>query len=150
MIRMQDIADMAGVSRTTVSNVLNGKTKRVSQETIDKIRKILQENEYEPNIGSMILTGKGSRIIGFVMGYENVHGYSSTMDPFIGELMAAIWQEAEEQGYYVMLIGGSTEKKVVEIASKWNVEGLILIGYSEERYRSLCKKLNQKAVLVDT
>ena len=28
MIRLQDIADMAGVSRTTVSNVINGNTKR--------------------------------------------------------------------------------------------------------------------------
>ena len=37
MIRLQDIADMAGVSRTTVSNVINGNTKRVSQKTIDKI-----------------------------------------------------------------------------------------------------------------
>ncbi len=37
MIRLQDIADMAGVSRTTVSNVINGNTKRVSQATIDKI-----------------------------------------------------------------------------------------------------------------
>ena len=31
MIRLQDIADMAGVSRTTLSNVINGNTKRVSQ-----------------------------------------------------------------------------------------------------------------------
>ena len=76
MARLQDIADMAGVSRTTVSNVLHGKTKRVSQETIDKIKKLLEENEYVPNMGSMMLTGKGSKIIGFVMGYEYVHGYA--------------------------------------------------------------------------
>ena len=50
MARLQDIADMAGVSRTTVSNVLHGKTKRVSQETIDKIKKLLEENEYVPNM----------------------------------------------------------------------------------------------------
>ena len=31
MIRLQDIADMAGVSRTTLSNVINGNAKRVSQ-----------------------------------------------------------------------------------------------------------------------
>ena len=31
MIRLQDIANMAGVSRTTVSNVINGNTKRVSK-----------------------------------------------------------------------------------------------------------------------
>ena len=43
MIRLQDIADMAGVSRTTVSNVINGNTKRVSQKTIDTITAILKE-----------------------------------------------------------------------------------------------------------
>lgn len=150
MIRLQDIADIAGVSRTTVSNVLHGNTKRVSQETIDKIKKILEESNYQPNIGSMLLTGKSSRIIGFVIGYDYAHGYPSTMDSFIGELLASVQNEAERQGYYVMIIGGSTEKRVLEIASRWNMDGLILIGYSEERYRSLRRKLNKKAVLVDT
>ncbi len=141
---------MAGVSRTTVSNVLHGKTKRVSQETIDKIKKILEENEYVPNMGSIMLTGKGSKIIGFVLGYEYVHGYPATMDSFIGELLAAVQGEAEKLGYYVMIIGGGKEEKVVDIASRWNIEGLIFIGYSEDRYRELRKKLNKKAVLIDT
>ena len=150
MARLQDIADMAGVSRTTVSNVLHGKTKRVSQETIDKIKKLLEENEYVPNMGSMMLTGKGSKIIGFVMGYEYVHGYSAIMDSFIGGLLAAVQNEAEKLGYYVMVIGGAKEENVVNIASRWNVDGLIFIGYSEERYRHLRKLLNKKAVLIDT
>ncbi len=141
---------MAGVSRTTVSNVLHGKTKRVSQETIDKIKQILDENEYVPNMGSMMLTGKGSRIIGFVLGYEMVHGYAASMDPFIGHLLAAVRAEAEKQGYYVMIIGGDTEEKVVDIASRWNIDGLIFIGFSEYRYIELRKKLNKKAVLIDT
>ena len=49
-----------------------------------------------------------------------------------------------------MIIGGGTEKHILEIASRWNVDGLIFIGYSEIRYRQLCRKLNKKAVLVDT
>ena len=57
MIRLQDIADMAGVSRTTVSNVINGNTKRVSQETIDKITRILKEQNYVPHMGSVMLSG---------------------------------------------------------------------------------------------
>ncbi|MDO5540160.1 MAG: LacI family DNA-binding transcriptional regulator [Eubacteriales bacterium] len=150
MIRMQDIADMAGVSRTTVSNVLHGNTKRVSQETIDRIKKIVEENEYQPNIGSMMLTGQGSKIIGFVLGYEYIHGYPATMDSFIGELLSAVQSEAEKLGYYIMIIGGSSEKRVLDIASRWNVEGLIFIGYSEGRYHQLRRKLNKKAVLVDT
>ena len=53
MIRLQDIAEMAGVSRTTVSNVINGNTKRVSQKTIDKITAILKEQNYVPHMNYM-------------------------------------------------------------------------------------------------
>ena len=54
MIRLQDIAEMAGVSRTTVSNVINGNTKRVSQKTIDKITAILKEQNYVPHMGLLV------------------------------------------------------------------------------------------------
>lgn len=70
MVRIQDIADMAGVSRTTVSNVIRGNTKKVSQETIDKITKILDEQKYVPNMASMSLTGNVSKIIGLVTYYQ--------------------------------------------------------------------------------
>ncbi len=150
MIRLQDIAEMAGVSRTTVSNVLHGNTKKVSQATVDRIKKILEENEYRPNTGPLMSAGKGSRIIGFVTGYDYTHGYPATMDSFIGELLAAVQNQAEKKGYYVMVIGGGSEERVLEIASQWNVDGLVLIGYSEGRYRRLRRRLNKKAVLVDT
>ena len=58
--------------------------------------------------------------------------------------------ETEEKGYYVMLIGGENIQNVVDIASKWNVEGLIILGYNEERYRKLSRKLNKKMILIDT
>ena len=74
MIRLQDIADMAGVSRTTVSNVINGNTKRVSQKTIDKITAILKEQNYVPHMGSVMLSGHGSRIIGVVLCHADRRG----------------------------------------------------------------------------
>lgn len=149
MIRLQDIAEMAGVSRTTVSNVINGNTKRVSQKTIDKITAILKEQNYVPHMGSVMLSGHGSRIIGVVLGFTYAHGMQSLQDPFVGELIGNIRMETEEKGYYVMLIGGEDIQNVVDIASKWNVEGLIILGYNEERYRSLSRKLNKKMILVD-
>ena len=82
MIRLQDIAEMAGVSRTTVSNVINGNTKRVSQKTIDKITAILKEQNYVPHMGSVMLSGHGSRIIGVVLGFTYAHGMQSLQDPF--------------------------------------------------------------------
>ena len=108
MIRLQDIAEMAGVSRTTVSNVINGNTKRVSQKTIDKITTILKEQNYVPHMGSVMLSGHGSRIIGVVLGFSYAHGMQSLQDPFVGELIGTIQMETEENGYYVMLIGGES------------------------------------------
>ena len=141
---------MAGVSRTTVSNVINGNTKRVSQETIDKITAILKEQNYVPHMGSVMLSGHGSRIIGVVLGFHYAHGMQSLQDPFVGELVGTIQMETEEKGYYVMLIGGENIQNVVDIASKWNVEGLIILGYNEERYRKLSRKLNKKMILINT
>lgn len=150
MIRLQDIADMAGVSRTTVSNVINGNTKRVSQATIDKITAILKEQNYVPHMGSVMLSGHGSKIIGAVLGFERAHGMQALQDPFVGELIGTLQMEAEEKGYYVMLIGGEDIQNVVDIASRWNVEGLIVLGYDEDRYRQLSRKLNKKMILIDT
>ena len=112
MIRLQDIADMAGVSRTTVSNVINGNTKRVSQETIDKITAILKEQNYVPHMGSVMLSGHGSRIIGVVLGFAQAHGMYSLQDSFVGELVGTIQMETEMKGYYVMLIGGENIQNV--------------------------------------
>ncbi len=150
MIRLQDIADMAGVSRTTVSNVINGNTKRVSQETIDKITAILKEQNYVPHMGSVMLSGHGSRIIGVVVGFNQAHGMQPLQDSFVGELVGTIQNEAEAKGYYIMLIGGENIQHVVDIASRWNVEGLIILGYNDEKYRQLSRKLNKKMVLIDT
>jgi len=55
MIRIKDIADRAGVSPTTVSNVIHGKTGRVSKATVEKINRILKEMEYVPSISARML-----------------------------------------------------------------------------------------------
>lgn len=149
MIRLQDIADMAGVSRTTVSNVINGNTKRVSQSTIDRITAILKEQNYVPHMGSVMLSGHGSRIIGVVLGFSFIHGMQSLADSFVGEITGTLQVEAENRGYYIMLIGGERIDNVVDMASRWNVEGLIIIGYNEEQYHQLSRKLNKKMVLID-
>ena len=96
----------AGVSRTTVSNVINGNTKRVSQSTIDRITAILKEQNYVPHMGSVMLSGHGSRIIGVVLGFSFIHGMQSLQDSFVGEITGTLQVEAENRGYYIMLIGG--------------------------------------------
>ena len=104
------------------------------KETIDKITAILKEQNYVPHMGSVMLSGHGSRIIGMVLGFNQMHGMQSLRDSFVGELVGTIQSEAERKGYYVMLIGGENIQNVVDIASRWNVEGLIILGYNDEKY----------------
>ena len=43
---------MLGISTTTVSNVINGKTSEVSQKTAEKVQKLLDEYDYVPNMNA--------------------------------------------------------------------------------------------------
>lgn len=142
MIRIKDIAQRAGVSATTVSNVIHGNTKKVSQATIDKINRIIEETNYVPSMGARLLAGNGSRIIGVLVGTEENLREEKLQDPFTGSILGTIETELSRRGYYMMFhISGGMEENC-QLASAWNVEGLLTIGVSEEdnlRIRSLAK-----------
>ena len=56
MITIKEMAEMLGISTTTVSNVINGKTSEVSQKTAEKVQKLLDEYDYVPNINAPFQT----------------------------------------------------------------------------------------------
>ena len=62
-LTLKDIADRAGVSMMTVSNVINGKSSRVSAQTAEKINDIIKESGYVPNLTARSLTKKSSAIV---------------------------------------------------------------------------------------
>ena len=64
---LKDIAEKAGVSMMTVSNVINGKHNRVSAKTIEKVNAIIKECGYVPNLSARSLTNKRSSIIGIIV-----------------------------------------------------------------------------------
>lgn len=149
MLKIQDIADKVGVSRTTVSNVIHGKTKKVSQETIKKISDILNKEGYVPNKMPMIFSEKASKIIGLVLGFDVAHGRHALKDFFIGEFLAGTQISAQKAGYYIMLIDGSNIEKITNIASRWNIDGLIILGFNQDKYNALKRMLNKNMVLID-
>lgn len=48
-VTIKDVAKQAGVSTATVSKVMNG-SYSISQETIDRVKKVMQELDYHPNL----------------------------------------------------------------------------------------------------
>lgn len=65
MVGIKDIAKEAGVSPSTVSNVLNGK-RNVGEGTRQKILQLIEEMEYVPNEAGKILKTKENKTILFV------------------------------------------------------------------------------------
>lgn len=149
MTRIQDIADMVGCSRTTVSNVIYGNTKKVSQDTIYKIKRAMEELNYVPNLKTTENDGLVIKNIGVII-YEEIHGRSSMQDAFVGELLATIEKELRKKGYHMVVVNSNTYINILASVSAWNIDGLIILGYTEEEYRKLKKKVKKKMVLIDT
>ena len=66
-VRIVDIADELGVSTATVSNVIHGKTKKISDETVKRVQQLLEERQYIPSMAGNLLAQNDSRIIGVVI-----------------------------------------------------------------------------------
>ena len=60
MATIKEIAAFAGVSRGTVDRVLNNRG-GVSQKTADKIRRIMEEQNFQPNLAGMALATQARR-----------------------------------------------------------------------------------------
>lgn len=73
MITIKEMAEMLGISTTTVSNVINGKTSEVSQKTAEKVQKLLDEYDYVPNMNAKNLAQNHSKLIGIVLKGERIN-----------------------------------------------------------------------------
>lgn len=64
-----DVARLAGVAPTTVSNVLNGRAEalRISPATVERIRAAAMELSYVPQASARALRGSRSRTLGLVL-----------------------------------------------------------------------------------
>ena len=87
MVRIKDIAKEAGVSPTTVSNVIHGNTKKVSKANIDKIQRILEKNQYIPSMSALMLAENRSRLIGVLIGEREGKRRSIASDPFTSVIL---------------------------------------------------------------
>ena len=67
-VGIKEIAAEAGVSPTTVSNVALGKTERISEKTVQRVQRLLEEKKYVPSMGNRLLSGKYSCVVGVMIG----------------------------------------------------------------------------------
>ena len=149
MIRIKDIADRAGVSPTTVSNVIHGKTGRVSKATVEKINRILKEMEYVPSISARMLANNSSGLIGVALGFMKKGNASSFEDPFVSAMLGNLEYQIREHGYYMMLVARHEQDDIMQQALGWNFDGMIAMALKEKENAELSERLGKPLVTID-
>jgi DNA-binding LacI/PurR family transcriptional regulator len=100
MITRTEVADRAGVSPATVSNVLNG-YKYVSPDLVAKVEKAVRELGYVPNRAARSLASRRTEQVGYII--------PNLLNPYFGEVAAGMEEIARASGYVVTPVTAETE-----------------------------------------
>lgn len=148
-VRISDIAEELGLSTATVSNVIHGKTQRVSDETVKKVQELLEKREYIPSMAGILLAQNDSGIIGVAVNRHEKYEDRVLEDPFIASSLNSLSVEIEKAHKFMMVKTVAETKEIIRFASMWNMEGLILIGFCQEDYRWLRQHMRIPFVAYD-
>lgn len=146
-ITIKDISRAAGVSTATVSKVLNGDYRKVSDETRDRILKIADEMAYRPNLLARGLVSRKLNMIGIVI--------PDISNPYYGNMARGISDEAYRHGYTTMISNtdGLAERltTAIETMAAYSAAGIIVSGgFSDARsLADALKKLRMPYVFLE-
>lgn len=148
-VRISDIAQELGLSSATVSNVIHGKTNKVSDETVKRVQALLEQRQYIPSMAGILLAQNSSKIIGvFVNDHEKYEGHTLD-DAFIASALNALSTEIEKRGQFMMVKKAKRPEEVLKFASMWNMEGLIMMGFCDQDYMYLRSHMRIPFVVYD-
>lgn len=143
MVTMQQIAEKAGCSRTTVSFVLNDSplAAKLPDETKKRVLKVANEMGYRPNgIARALITGN-TRVIGLMSTQPERN--------FAARMLCGAMEQADELGYFVKLLPMWESKDPDQIIAKLleqQVVGTLLQGARGEFFDSLWKALKENKI----
>ncbi len=148
-VRIIDIAEELGLSTATVSNVIHGKTNKMSGETVKRVQQLLEDRQYIPSMAGILLAQNDSKIIGVVINNHEKYEGHTLEDQFISASVNALAKEIEQAGRFLMLKVTDKWNEIPKFASMWNMEGMVLIGYCEQDYKKLREQMHIPFVVYD-
>ena len=142
-VTITDVAQRAGVSVTTVSNLLNNRVERMRASTKERILNAIDELGYKPNQAARQLKTGHTPIIGLIV--------PSVANPFYGVFARYVEEAALVQGFQVLL-GNSDRNQARELAYAEELWGFgirgIIFGSSLENFTHLADLIDQGLHLV--
>lgn len=114
-VTIKDVAELAGVSKSTVSRYLNNGY--ISVEKQEKVRKAIEDTGFQSNFFAKRLKTRESKLIGIVL---------PRMDSVtVGKLLAGITRVLEPEGYQsILLVSQLSEEKELESMQKLQQQGV--------------------------
>ena len=147
MTTLKEIAQAAGVSMTTVSNVINGKLNRVSADTVERIQALISQSGYVPNQAARSLAQRESRVVAIIVqASENENIFRN---PYAAEYVGALTVELHRSGYYPLIRFSDDYRDVEADLRGWNVAGAIFSGTFSRHLQSIHSLKTVPTVLTD-
>lgn len=136
-VTIGEIAKLAGVSKTTVSRVLNNKPD-VNPETREMIMELIAKYDFQPNALAKAISLRKSHHIGLIIPHEVEYIFSN---PFYVEVMRGVSTEVNRHDYY-LLICYPHDHNYVDIYKQKRVDGFILMSPGSF-HRNIIEELNE-------
>ncbi|QHA94136.1 LacI family DNA-binding transcriptional regulator [Bacillus sp. N1-1] len=141
-VKLDDVAKAAGVTRTTVSRVINNRG-YISERTRKKVKEAMEELHYYPNDLARSLYKKKTRFIGLIV--------PTISNPFFGELTFHVENILADLGYKVILCNSlnnpEKEESYSEMLIRHQVDGIIVCSHN--RGVSTYQRQNIPVVAID-
>lgn len=103
VVKLKDVAELAGVSVTTVSRVINNYGS-LSKKTIKKVHDAMRELNYQPNALARAMQGKPSKFIGLI--------FPNMTNPFFAELVNELEYQLFAKGYKAIIASSAENEKI--------------------------------------
>jgi LacI family transcriptional regulator len=121
-ITIADVAVRAGVSKTTVSRVLNGKDE-VDGRTADRVRAVISDLGYVPSARAVGLARGRARVVGMLV--------PALTWPWMGEVLQGAVDVVEAEGYGLLLFtcnrGEESMRRFASQVSAKSFDGLLVV-----------------------
>jgi LacI family transcriptional regulator len=128
---IDEIALSAGVSKATVSRVVNG-TARVSPDTREKVEAIMKANNYRPNLNARSLAGGGSGMIALVLDESTEEFFLNT---FWKSVVQGFVEVCTSEGFYPILLfhsEKSSDRDLIATLMQGQLNSIAIFGWHRD------------------
>lgn len=149
MVTIKDVAKEAKVAPSTVSRVISGHPS-ISQETIKRVNKVMQQLGYEPNIAARTLVTQKTKTIGLILKSATKE---TTQNPFFTDVLMGISVACKRRGYSTIMTTSNEAdillKEVESLIKSKSIDGfIILYSKKDDMVIQLLKKYKIPFVII--